>query len=266
MIERWERWLRWVGLMMVVVMGWLPACGAALDTDRAPTVKNSFGMVFNLIQPGKFLMGSPERDKDRYRDEIQHPVVLSTPFYMQVTEVTQGQWQAVMGDRPSYFSRCGDDCPVEAVSWDDVQMFLAKLNAKGEGTYRLPTEAEWEYAARGGVSTLYSFGNDATEIANYSWFAKNSGSKTHPVAQLKPNGWGLYDMEGNVYEWVADWYGLYPSAEVVDPQGPTSGTFRVARGGGWHSSPARVRPAVRNIYGPTFRYYRLGFRLIKAIP
>ncbi len=264
MMERWARWAVLAAVLLGVTV-LLPTSGAALDAEPSPTLKNSLGMVFNLIQPGKFLMGSPASDKNRYRDEIQHSVVISKPFYMQTTEVTQGQWQAVMGENPAYFVRCGDDCPIEEVSWEDIQIFLEKLNAKGEGRYRLPTEAEWEYAARGGAITLYSFGDDVTEVANYSWHGKNSGSKTHPVAKLAPNRWGLYDMEGNVYEWVADWYGPYATAEVVDPQGPPSGTYRVARGGGWHSSPGRVRLAVRNIYGPTFRYYRLGFRLVKTI-
>lgn len=265
MIERLERrsWL--IGVMLAVV-GFLPTCGVAMNAGQSPTVENSLGMVFRLIQPGKFLMGSPDSDKDKYRDENQHSVVISTAFYMQTTEVTQGQWKAVLGVNPSYFSYCGDDCPVEQVSWDDVQLFLEKLNAKGEGTYRLPTEAEWEYAARGGTSTQYPFGDDVADISRYSWYAKSSGSKTHPVAKLSPNPWGLYDMMGNVYEWVADRYGAYKSGEGVDPQGPTLGSFRVARGGGWHSSSGRVRTAVRNIYGPEFRYYRLGFRVVKTIP
>lgn len=164
-------------------------------------------MTFNRIPTGTFMMGSPEDEPMRDSDETQHQVTLTNSYYMQTTEVTQGQWKAVMGSNPSWFSDCGDDCPVEEVSWDDVQEFITELNKLGQGTYRLPTEAEWESAARAGSMTAFANG-DITETGSgydpnldaMGWYSCNSDSKTHPVAQKQPNAWGLYDMHGNVWE------------------------------------------------------------------
>ena len=169
--------------------------------------------------------------------------------------MTQGQWQAVMGSNPSQFT--GDpNRPVENVSWDDVQEFIRRLNAReGGATYRLPTEAEWEYAARAGTTTRWSFGDDASQLGRYAWHDGNAGGQTHPVGQLQPNPWGLYDMHGNVWEWVQDWYGKYASGTAVDPAGPSSGSYHVFRGGGWGyhrpllpvgaSQPRRARQSLR---------------------
>jgi len=164
-------------------------------------------MEFVLIPAGTFTMGSPDSDSNAYdHEKPAHQVTISEPFYMGKYEVTQAQWKAVMGENPSRFK--GDDHPVENVSWEDVQQFIQKLNAKeGKEACRLPTEAEWEYAARAGTTTIYSFGNNASQLGNYAWYDENSGNTTHPVGDKPPNPWGLYDMHGNVWEWVQDWYG-----------------------------------------------------------
>jgi formylglycine-generating enzyme required for sulfatase activity len=182
---------------------------------------------------------------------------------MQTTEVTQGQWEAVMGSNPSYFKNCGDECPVEQVSWNDIQEFIKKLNRK-EGTdrYRLPTEAEGEYACRAGTTTAYSFGDDSGDLREYAWFGNNSERKTHPVGQLKPNDRGLYDMHGNVWEWCRDWYGDYPSGSVSDPTGHSSAASRVVRGGSWRYRARNCRSAYRSGSTPGVRYDDYGFRLV----
>ncbi len=219
------------------------------------------------------MMGTSENEPGRYSNETLHRVTLKQGFYMQTTEVTQKQWKDVMGDNPSYFKECGDDCPVESVPWNDVQRFIEKLNldsarlpvGERSRTYRLPTEAEWEYAARAGSQTAYCFGDDAADLGNYAWYAENSDIKTHPVAQKQPNKWGLYDMHGNVWEWCQDWYGDYPSGDVADPVGPDSGSVRVFRGGGWGDLAQYCRSALRLGYSPDFRNFNLGFRLVLPV-
>jgi formylglycine-generating enzyme required for sulfatase activity len=227
---------------------------------------NSIGITFNHIKPGTFIMGSPVGEPGRYdepgtgNDETQHQVTLTQGYYMQTTEVTQGQWKAVMGGNPSYFSNCGDDCPVEDVSWDDIQKFIKALNRREASTgYALPTEAQWEYAARAGSTTAFANGQITHTGNGYDpvldsmgWYVYNSGDRTHPVAQKAPNAWGLYDMHGNVWEWVADWYGKYPSSSVTNPTGPTSGTSRVLRGGSWGNYALSSRSANRESYNSSF--------------
>ena len=222
---------------------------------------NSLGMEFALISPGTFLMGSPESEEDRSDDETQHEVTLTQGYYLQTTEVTQGQWQAVMGNNPSHFKNCGENCPVENISWEDVQAFIQKLNQQERDyQYRLPTEAEWEYAARASTTTPFSFGNTlSTDQANYD------SNRTTQVKSFPPNAWGLYDMHGNVWEWCQDWYGDYPSDSVTDPQGPPSGDHRVLRGGSWVSSARLCRSAVRLWGTPGDRHYRFGFRLVAPL-
>src|SRR5262249_32428411 len=161
---------------------------------------------------------------------------ISQPFYLGKYAVTQEQWEKVMGTNPSYFT--GDsNRPVEQVSWEDVQYFIWRLTAKEDGaSYRLPTEAEWEYACRDGSTASYCFGDDPSELGEYAWYKENAGGQPHPVGRLKPNAWGLYDMHGNVFEWVQDWYGEYAPESVTDPRGPTLGSSRVVRGCGLISS------------------------------
>ncbi len=230
------------------------------------------GGMFKLIPAGTFTMGSPTDEPDRESDETQHEVTLSKGFYIQITEVTQGQWKAVMGSNPSQKSDCGDDCPVESVSWDDVQGFIEKLNqTEGTDKYRLPTEAEWEYACRAGTTTAFANG-DVTEtvwcgydpnLDQMGWYCGNSDNKTHPVAQKEPNDWGLYDMHGNVKEWCQDWKGDYPSSPVTDPTGPSSGTYRVFRGGSWGNVAGHCRSAIRGWHDPDYRDHGLGFRVAR---
>jgi len=229
-------------------------------------------MKFVLIPAGTFMMGSPSDEPGRRPDQQQHKVTISKPFYLQTTEVTQGQWREIMGTNPSRFKDCGNDCPVDQVSWNDAQKFIGKLNQmEGTDKYRLPTEAEWEYACRAGSTTAFANG-DITEtwcgydpnLDQMGWYCGNSDSKTHAVAQKKPNARGLYDMHGNVWEWCEDWYGDYPTGHVTDPKGPSSGTDRVFRGGSWDHlagycrSAHRYRkfPDSRNYYGPGFRVAR----------
>jgi len=180
------------------------------------------------------------------------------------TEVTQSQWKEVMGYNPSYFKNCGDDCPVENVSWNDVKEFIRRLNQKeGGNKYRLPTEAEWEYACRAGSTNRFYFDDDEGRLKDYAWYWNNSGRETHPAAQKKPNAWDLYDMHGNVREWCRDWYGDYRSGSVSNPAGSSGGSLRVLRGGGWDSTPGSVRCANRYRLTPVFRYNYNGFRLVR---
>lgn len=224
---------------------------------------NTIGMKFVYIQPGTFMMGSPSNEPERDSDERQHEVTLTNGFYMGATEVTQGQWKAIMGSNPSYFK--GDNLPVEQVSWNDCQDFIRKLNSKeGGNKYRLPTEAEWEYACRTGSKTRFCFGDSDSRLGDYAWYSNNSSSSTHSVAQNKPNAWGLYDMHGNVWEWCQDWYGDYPFGHVTDPEGPSSGSDRVSRGGSWNSFAWFCRSAFRRSLTPGNRSSLLGFRFARA--
>jgi len=235
---------------------------------------NALGMKFVLIPAGTFIMGSPLNETGRDNDEEQHRVTLSRPFYMQTTEVTQWQWRTVMGENPSHFRDCGDACPVEMVSWHDTQRFINRLNAMAEvHTYRLPTEAEWEYAARSGSQTALSNGSltvtgcdgDA-KLDRIGWYCGNSGRKSHPVAQKQPNAWGLFDMHGNVWEWCQDWYGDYPLGHVKDPSGPSAGVIRVNRGGSWWWFARFCRSANRIRYMPFDHTEDIGFRLAITPP
>ena len=222
-------------------------------------------MEFVLIEAGTFEMGSPATELGRDDGETLHTVTINQPFYLGKYEVTQEQWQAVMGNNPSGFSNCGRTCPVERVSWEDVQEFIAALNRQeGVTVYRLPTEAEWEYAARAGTQTVYHFGNAANRLGQYGWYEDNSGGRTHPVGQKRPNAWGLFDMHGNVWEWVHDWYGTYPRGAVTDPRGPSSGVRRALRGGSYHYPARACRAATRGSRLPGIRTHNIGFRLART--
>jgi type II secretion system protein G len=215
-------------------------------------------MKLVLIRPGKFVMGD---GKDR------HEVTLSKPFYMGVTEVTQAQYEAVMGTNPSHFR--GATNPVEMVYWNDAAEFCKKLSEKTRRTFRLPTEAEWEYACRAGAQTAFSFGDDPSALGDYAWWGRNSADTTHPVGQKKPNAWGLYDMHGNVWEWCADWYEAYPKGPVTNPSGPATGRYHVLHGGSWTYVDADCfRCAFRLYYdpAPSLRNFNYGFRCAGTLP
>jgi len=230
-----------------------------LSTSGGDFVDPVTGMEFVCIQGGTFEMGDTFGDGGSDEKPV-HSVTLSD-FCIGKVEVTQAQWEKVMGSNPSNFK--GNDRPVEQVSWDDVQGFLQKLNQKSGKKYRLPTEAEWEYAARsGGKQEKWAGTSNENQLGNYAWYNANSGSQTHPVGQKQPNGLGLYDMSGNVWEWCQDWYGSYSASAQRDPQGPSSGSIRVSRGGSWGNDPRDVRSASRRRWNPGRRYDNLGFRLV----
>jgi formylglycine-generating enzyme required for sulfatase activity len=226
------------------------------------------GISFVKIEAGCFLMG---RDRDIKESSVvelpQHRVCIEKPFYLGETEVTQKQWEAVMGSNPSKYK--GLYKPVEKVNWEDTQEFIKRLNAQeGGNTFRLPSEAEWEYAARAGSSTLYSFGDDAKNLADYAWFGNEGYHGTSKeVGTKKPNQWGLHDMHGNVWEWVQDWYdpNYYHNSPEKDPKGPESGQYRVYRGGSWVGKAVNLRSALRYSGLPTSRTSDIGFRLLREI-
>ncbi|MBF0155331.1 MAG: formylglycine-generating enzyme family protein [Magnetococcales bacterium] len=237
-------------------------------TDVQFTAKyyvNSLGIEFVMIPSGSFIMGTPhDQTVDDHDDEIpQHLVTISKAFYIGKKEITQAQWEAVMGSNPSEFKSASQ--PVENVNWYDVQQFIYILNKKeGAKVYRLPTEAEWEYAARAGTTTQFYWGKNESEVEQNAWYGTNSGNQTHPVGQRQPNAWGLYDMAGNVWEWVQDCYDskYYVGSHESDPSGPIGGSNRVARGGGWDSNLAAMRVANRNNGTPRSQRNDLGFRLV----
>lgn len=213
------------------------------------------GMVF--VRGGTFTMGCT--DDECYDWELPAHQVTVSDFYIGKYEVTQKEWREIMGTNPSYFT--GDDLPVEQVSWNDIQEFITKLNEQTGKNYRLPTEAEWEYAARGGNQSQgykYSGSNDINLVA---WYNENSNSTTHAVGTKQANELGIYDMSGNVWEWCSDWYGVYTADSQVDPTGPETGSYRVLRGGGWFNNAGYVRVSYRNYIVPDTRSIHLGFRL-----
>lgn len=229
------------------------------DADPVgPAPMGPAGMEFVWIPPGTFRMGS--RSTEAFADE--QPVTevrISRGFWLGKYEVTQTEWEAVMGSNPSSFAGCAH-CPVEEVSWNDVQDFIDRVNAhEGKEVYRLPTEAEWEYAARAGTT-----GDRYGALNAIAWHGGTSGRRTHPVGAKAPNGWGLHDVLGNVVEWVADWYGDYAGGSVTDPQGPRSGPGRVIRGGCWVGAARHSRTSNRNVTPPDVRYDFLGFRLART--
>ncbi|MBN1444423.1 MAG: formylglycine-generating enzyme family protein [Planctomycetes bacterium] len=237
------------------------------------------GVLFVRLPGGKFWMGAQSEDPEGQNYDSQaeanegpvHEVALST-FLIAKHEVTKRQWEAVMGTRPWAGQRDvldDPDSPAVYVSWDDAQAFVAAVNALGQGTFRLPAEAEWEYACRAGTTTRFYWGDDPTysQIGAYAWYGDNAydvGERyAHVVGQKLPNAWGLYDMSGNVWEWCQDWYGVYPAGPVTDPAGPPAGAYRVGRGGSWGNIPGYCRSAVRYRSAPWIRYRYLGFRLAR---
>ena len=245
-----------------VVAGLAVGLGLVLATwwGLGSSWTNSLDMEFVWIPAGSFLMGSPGYEEGRLSSERQHEVRISQGFWMGKYEVTQGEWEAVMGSNPSFFDECGSRCPVETVSWNDVQEFIGRLNERETGPgYRLPTEAEWEYAARSGTT-----GARHGELDDVAWYSGNSGGSTHQVGQKRGNAWGLHDMLGNVWEWTGDWFGEYPAGRVTDSGGPSTGSRRVVRGGGWSINAGSVRSANRHRSSPGYRYRSIGFRLVRT--
>ena len=273
------RCLRFIGLASA-----LPACGGASEpaTDVPPG--------FVRIEPGVFTMGSPADEHGGCWRQTQHPVTLTRAFAVKATEVTQAEWQAVMGSNPSGFVDCGGDCPVENVNWNDAVDYCNALSAQQglapcydaarsfsgfacEG-YRLPTEAEWEYAARAGTQTALSTGDIAhpecrpldPNLDAAGWYCGNSGETTHPVGAKQANAWGLYDMHGNVWEWVQDWDGAVREDAALDPLGPADGFSRGVRGGAWDRDARDACSAARG--GDTLedRNDTIGFRPVRTLP
>jgi formylglycine-generating enzyme required for sulfatase activity len=259
-------------LFSVLLMLLAPCPGTGADTYEDPAT----GMEFVFIKGGCFQMGS---ETGPANERPVHTACVGD-FFMGKYEVTQGQWKLVMGSNPSFFSNCGDNCPVENLTWADTQEFISRLNHKaGAQKYRLPTEAEWEYAARAGSQARYSYGDDAGDLSEYAWYAGNSGSsqtpevyylnriiraRPHPVGQRKPNALGLYDMHGNVWEWIYDWYGEYRPGTSQNPTGPSFSSRRVYRGGSWDSDADLCRSAKRFSIHPLASKGDLGFRLVRT--
>jgi uncharacterized protein (TIGR02996 family) len=223
-----------------------------------PFITNSLGMKFALIPPGTFMMGSPKSEEGRNDDERIHKVTLTKGFLMAIHPVTQAFWRKIMGNNPS--EKKGKKLPVESVSWNDCQDFLAKLSEREGHLYRLPTEAEWEFACRAGTTTPYCFGKTIT--AKHARFWGDLPEITS-VGSYPPNAWGLFDMHGNVEEWCADWYAKYPKGEAVDATGPANGEGRVLRGGCFDLPESLVRSAFRYNYEPRVRFSIIGFRVLR---
>ena len=232
----------------------LPFSGELTVTGQP--IKNKLGMEFLMIPAGEFLMGSPVSDYEK----PQHLVKISKPFYLGKFPVTQKEWKALMKTNPSRYQ--DELLPVTNVSWDDAQLFIQKLNQCQDGVYRLPTEAEWEYACRAGTTAEY-----AGELKEMGWFKENTENRPHPVGLKKPNAFGLFDMHGNIWEWCSDWYGsnYYEKSPTIAPPGPGTGSFRINRGGSWMSVAIQCRSAFRGMNAPGTQLDYLGFRLVRLI-
>jgi formylglycine-generating enzyme required for sulfatase activity len=220
---------------------------------------------FCWCPPGEFRMGSSDDAPGHLNNETQSDVTFSKGFWIQQTELTQNQYEQLMGSNPAFFK--GPQNPIESLTWTEATEFCRRLSElppenKAGNRFRLPTEAEWEYACRAGSTTEFCFGDDEAGLDQYGWYNKNSGRATHPVGEKRANAWGLRDMHGNVMEWCQDFYGEYPRKAVTDPRGPESGDKRVLRGGGWFFVPMFLRSAHRDAYLPSARYVGLGFRLV----
>ena len=294
-------------IFILLLGGFGPFCFADNQEDKSAGLEHwILSVPFQKIEAGSFKMGSPTTESNRDSDEGQVDVTISKPFEIMTTEVTQSQWVKVMGSNPSRFKRqkhCDNhdsesdmcpDHPVEKVSWDDVQGYIEKLNkalgltgcdgtpSSSAGCYRLPTEAEWEYSARGGTTTAYSFGDDASDLEDYAWYISNPDLQTHPVGLKKANPKGLYDVYGNVWEWVQDssdflpytvWNLVWHQADLGRsnplPGGENplknSGPSRVIRGGSWLYKARHLRSASRYYAEPTFRNSVVGFRLVRTL-
>ena len=219
-------------------------------------ITNSIGLKLKLIQPGIFIMGE-------LLNGPPHRVTITKPFYIGIYPVTQDEYERVTGSNPSGWP--GSWRPVERVSWDDAQAFYQKLSEMAGLEYRLPTEAEWEYACRAGSTTAYCFGDDQARLGDHAWYERNSGRQTHEVGLKKPNAWGLCDMHGNVWEWCRDWYGDYRTEAQTNPEGPRTGDVRVLRGGSWGTNASICRSASRSKSTPRYAPNYLGFRVARPL-
>ncbi|MDR1897770.1 MAG: formylglycine-generating enzyme family protein [Prevotellaceae bacterium] len=241
----------------------LVAIGIFCLQSYAQTASLKIEMVF--VKGGTFLMGcTAEQGDDCESDEKPAHKVTLSDFYIGKYEVTQTQWKAIMDSNPSYFSGC-ENCPVEQVSWDDIQEFIKKLKAKTGLNYRLPTEAEWEYAASGGAQSRRYKYSGSNSMDGVAWYSGNSGDKTHPVGTKKANELGIYDMSGNVWEWCNDWFGDYSSNAQTNPKGPSSTSLRVVRGGSWYFYRQYVRVSLRVRCMLDGRGHDMGFRLARSV-
>jgi formylglycine-generating enzyme required for sulfatase activity len=276
-------------LLLILGMFFFQTSYSSAQQPNKESFTNSIGIKFMLIPKGKFLMGSPPDEKGSVEAEVRHEVTISHDYYLGTYEVTQAQYKQIMGRNPSMLQQVdvverhpetnrvlrvvkGPDRsnhPVEQVSWEDAAEFCQLLSAlpeekKAGRVYRLPSEAEWEYACRAGSQTAYSFGRDAKSLINYGWYNSTGDTlfaSSHAVGLKKANAWGLYDMHGNVWEWCSDWKGDYPTGSVTDPIGPATGKYRVNRGGSFINNSADCRCANRYYYGPLDRNCHVGFRV-----
>ena len=240
------------------------AATAGVDVE----ITNSIGMRLRLIPPGTFTMGSPQGEPGRQDGEDQRAVVLSRPYYLGLTEVTQQQWLSLMDKNPSFVE--GDNHPVDTVSWREAVEFCRRLSEQEGASYRLPTEAEWEYACRAGTTTAYNVGATlSTDMANFNGKAGGGDGEyrdeSTEVGTFPPNAWGLFDMHGNVWEWCADWHEKNPQRQAVDPSGPLEGTQRVVRGGCWVNAPDVCRSASRGGSNPDNWNFNFGFRVVRDV-
>ena len=249
--------------------------GGRAGESRTFSLPGGASIEMVWISAGTFTMGTSSSQEQALRsggiwqdwmarEQPAHPVTISKGFWLGKYEVTQAQWKSVMGSKPSYYK--GSNRPVEQVSWEDVQGFIEKLNqAEGRKIYRLPTEAQWENAARAGTSSMWPFGNSESQLGSYAWYSgNNTPSGTKEVGRKQANAWELHDMLGNVYEWCEDWYGAYPSGSQTDPTGAASGSYRVFRGGVFSGDARYVRPAFRDCGTPSGRSGYVGFRLLRT--
>ncbi len=259
-------WQQAMSYLVLALLCILPAwsCGKKAVKSQAKDsniVTNSIGMKLILIPPGEFMRGQSE-----YSQMVK--VRITKGFYMGAYEVTQAQWLKMMYRNPSRY--IGDNLPVDSVSWEDATEFCRRLSQYEGKTYRLPTEAEWEYACRAGIATRFYFGDGGSQLSHYAWYHENSGNESHPVGKKKPNAFGLYDMLGNVWEWCSDWHtwdeGNYSQSPVDDPKGPSTGQYRVIRGGSWHDDAGCYQALARGGSDPDSRFHSNGiggFRVVQ---
>ncbi|MEM6844030.1 MAG: formylglycine-generating enzyme family protein [Bacteroidota bacterium] len=248
------------------------ACQSQPQRIQTIQLPNDVALEMVYIPPGSFSMGSPAHELDRHSDEAPvRMVTISQGFYLGKYELTQAQWKAVMGNNPSVFRNFADSDihPIDNVSWNDAQQYVERLNDLGLGTFRLPTEAEWEYACRAGTETRFYWGTDSAgwQTRKHAWAFSYSEGRSHPVGLKEPNAWGLYDMSGNVWEWCQDWRSSgYDAADTTDPTGASEGTKKVYRGGSWFNKPSTLRSANRNGHEPdTGSGTNSGFRLLMEV-